>query len=214
MEEHPATTTPAAPVQQDGAAALLIDTTKKEDWSEEMEVATQPEEYVERRVRIREEVPPNPTTRKFLIPDTPNVSIKNRLGMRGGQRYPPGPRQGQDYQNRYQQSQGQYGPGGAPAYRGRARQDYTPYLCLEARKKSSLYSTYSDLPPNLAQQTAQNTSYNSYNSYNRTPPPPRPLGARPKNSPYPYNSSNSTPSNPEQARLYLKKKPFIPKNKI
>ena len=115
MEEQPATTTPAAPAQQDGAAALLIDTTMKEDWSEEMEVATQPEEYVERRVKIREDVPPIPTTRKVLIPDTPNVSVKDRLGVRGGQRYPPGPRQGQDYQNRHQQSQGQYGPGGAPA---------------------------------------------------------------------------------------------------
>ena len=36
-----------------------------------------------------------------------------------------------------------------------------PYRCLETRKKSSSYCTYSDLPPNLAQQTANNTSYNS-----------------------------------------------------
>ena len=207
MEVQPKTTPPLAPAQQDGAAALMIDTTMNEDWSEEMEVATQPEEYIERRVRITEEVPHIPTTRKVLIPDTPNVSVKDRLGVRGGQRYPPGTRPGQDYHNRYQQSQHQYGPCRAPAYRGRARPDHTPYHCLEARKKSKSYSSYSDLPPKLPQQTAQNTSFNQT-------PSPRPLGARPKNSPYPYNSSTNHPSNPEQARLQPKKKPFIPKNRI
>ena len=84
--------------------------------------------------------------------------------------------------------------------------DHTPYHAPEAKRKSKSYSTYSDLPHNLAQQTAQNTNYN------RTPPP-RQLDARPKNSLYPYNSSTHHPTNPEQARLQPKK-PFIPKNRI
>ena len=111
------------------------------NWSEEMEVATQPEEFVERKVRIMEEEPPIPTNRKVLIPDTPSVSMKDRLDARGGLRYPPGPRPGQDNHNRYQQSQCQYGPGGTPAYRGRKMLDHTPYHCLETSRKSKLYST-------------------------------------------------------------------------
>ena len=43
-----------------------------------------------------EEELPIPTIRKVLIPDTPSVSVKERLGVRGGQRYPTGPRPGQD----------------------------------------------------------------------------------------------------------------------
>ena len=73
----------------------------KEDWPEEMVETTDPEDYVERRVKLREEVQPTPTTRRVLIPDTPNVSVKDRLGVRGSQRHQPGPRQGQDYPARY-----------------------------------------------------------------------------------------------------------------
>ena len=69
----------------------------KEDWSEEMEETTDPEDYVERRVRLREEVPPTPIARRVLIPDTPNVSVKDRLGVRGSQRHQPGPPGGSSY---------------------------------------------------------------------------------------------------------------------
>ena len=102
---------------------------------------------------------------KVLIQETPSVSVKDRLGIRGGQMYAPGPRPGQDYHDRYRQSQGQYGPGGTPTYRDRIRYDQKPYRFLEARKKSTSYSSYSDQPPNMALSQPQTPSFN------RTPPP-------------------------------------------
>ena len=92
MEEQPSPTPPPAPAQPDGAIALPIDTSETSVWVEEMEEATPDEEFVKRKVKFMEEESTIPTTRKVLILETASVSIKDRLGVRGGQRYPPGPR--------------------------------------------------------------------------------------------------------------------------
>ena len=62
---------------------------------------------------------------------------------------------------------------------------------------STSYCNYSDLPPNLAPSQSHTPSYN------RTPPP-RQLGARTKNSPYPYSSSSSNFNNPDQVKAPTK----------